>query len=797
MLCILTALLLSTSEAPTEQHLYLTDLEVSTTDDLDAAEWKSVSQGADADAEEWRVARVRFELPDEPERGRWLLRVGSAGLAVDAVLNEIELPLRRDLHSDDPRLASGPTFEVSSDLLIAGSNTLLLHIGAGGRYLATGPLYLLSPGAATRLRRLLDRESGLLGAGNLAILASCHRDGRMAQHVVGRSHGEGGAFRLLGNIDVTIENARGEEISLHEMEHLRGALAVPAPVTILTDARLPGLQTSFSLYSPIDPVDPVPGRTPVLFGEFSTPTVDRSQAMTRYVFRLRLFPASGGPLETVEFGGFTLVHNGRVGLFAANAEVIGTPDQPQGLRLEQRPPEGREGLRQTQTPLVSHFGVLALDASATTEQLRQLVRTAMPMREKTNRWVRTLGNMLTQGPPDGLAEPPAVTVRKALGHWLPYQRILDTAAAIDLGRGVHGHESYWAGELQLMHFPAEESRLIDWLLATQDEQGFVRATLPAGAAALTQVEADSYSVLRATRLFFWAWDGDALAPRLPSLRRALEHARGLLQGEGGLAAAAGAIDPAGHLSPSMVVLACVAAHRSLAEVHVQLGQKQAAAELRQQADEMQATLTREAWNPAGYFQLAPEEDPTLQAAALLLDPLPVEQRAAMGNWLVAHAPEPEGGLDFAQALCVRALLHEARVEQGRPLFRRYTNWLSNANRPLEGAAAAYYGTLVFGLLGVQHPAFGMLQFYPRFHDSVEIATSILLPEGLANLRLSTPDVQRWRNVSVRNNGELPLQVLLGVPGGLGTGEKDQLGSCVWSRYDIDIEGQSSWDERIR
>jgi hypothetical protein len=776
--------------------LYLSDFEVSISETEDPGDWRAIAIGTAASGEAWRQARTSFELTEEPAGGQWLLRLGGAALQIEVRLNDVELTPTPDPFGATASIASGAVYRIASDLLRVGPNTLrLVFRGAGGAGFERGPAYLLPPRLARVLRPLLDKEPGIPAAANHVIFGTAHSSGPMLQRISSRSGTPDGEHELVGHFDLAAESPSGQEISWHEMSRVSCALTVPSPVSVLRDSRLPKVQTRVSIFPALSPDDAAIGATPVLFGEFNHP-YDPSITDHHGSLRMRLFPASGGALRSLDVGGITVVHNGRVGIFAPNAEVLGAPSHPEGLRqLQRQDGQERMGLEQSQHPTVTAFGVIVLPMGSSDEDVRAFIRPLAAVRDDVSSWVRSVGNTLTRGPKDSLLEEPGILSRRAFGNWLSRTRPVGSTAAFVPRQGLHSQSAFFGGELALLHFTAYERSLIEWLLSTRGEDGGVGADL-VDPTPWSILEADSYAVLRAMRLFEWVRDGDAIRPIIEPLLDVLRHARELLDGPAGDWSAVAA-DP-GSTSPAAVVLACIAAHQSMARLCQTLGMKEQSASLAAQGAALTARLEAEGWREEGFFALGQEDDPHDQVVGLLLGSYPEPRREAYQRWLLSEGLPAGPAITAREALCVRGLLALGQGEAGRSAFRRYSQWLSGGEAgPLSEAAALYYGTLVFGLLGIERSGPETLVLFPRSHEFAPLVTPIALPEGAAVVNYSKPDVQRWRRVSVRNGSAAPLFVRLGVPGALGTGHRVTVGSSQWSVYESVVEPASLWQQRVR
>jgi hypothetical protein len=413
------------------------------------------------------------------------------------------------------------------------------------------------------------------------------------------------------------------------------------------------------------------------------------------------------------------------------------------------------------------FGITAL-TSLDPEVLKKTLRHAAFRQEEYEEFSRGMGAALTRGFQDSRKTAPGIISRKACALTLTHLRSLGNVVALEMGSGVHSAASFWRGAIGLMHLPHNERRLVDWLLATQDEHGAVHARMNEPDP-LDLLEADLYTALRAIRLYRWTYDGEGFLRIADSLEKTLAHAQSLC-GENfqGLSQLAAAYHPArGAAGPSSLALALLGACQGMSSIYAELGLQEAAERLRtsfqNRSDRLfQSTQNGGFWNGHA-LEFSAAEDPLEQAVGLLLHGFPEAQAQAFQSLLEEQLLKPGDSLEENELLWVRALLQRGNMVQGQALFRRASRAIERVHSPFAPNLAGYYDALVFGLLGILRLDLGTIAVHPRISTGTSLSSSLALPEGSVNFQVSAVQGQGARMLRAENRSKQALMLEFGVP----------------------------------
>ena len=806
--CSLLGASLVLPAAPIDEELYLCfpHLEVTADEPASGGEtWTSLSIGTPTEpTTAWRQARVEFELPGPPENGSWLLRLGEPGLQVRARLNDFELKPSPDPFGEGAALVSGSRFDIPSETLTAGRNQLEFYFEGveGGRDLAHGPAYLLSPGPAQALRRLTETSPGSFPIGNFATRASASSTGRIGRRIQFRSARHGGEFRMLAQVSVSVAVPGTPFLDFNDLERSRGALTFPMPTAVLGDSRLGSLEIRQRSFAPLDIAHPEVACLPAMICEIRNPVKPKASVDCSYT--LRLFPGTGGPLRAQEFGGVILIYNESIGMFVSGGRLLGTPEQPLGVHLEvaQMLMEGPESRMSMAGPSF-RYGVFLEQTSQQDPAVRMAERARLLVRSREDfeRAARELGKNMVRGPDLIPKVPSGLLSRKAGAYTLAAMRPTGDGSfgALVRGRGVHSSAAFFEGAFGLLHLTANERAMVRWLCATQDSEGAIRAELPATASDLDLLEADVFAVLRAARLYHWTYDGTLLEEIEPKLLRALDHAHELvgddLEGLRSLASTANDAPP-----PTLLAVALVAAGRELASALQEAGKREPAEALRARAEALHTRLFRSegeggCW-AGSHLRLHVDEDPGAQAAGLLLGVYPPAAARSYCERLQQIAEASPEAVDGRFLRVTRILLEQGSLPQGTARVLRATEALALAEGPAQGKFGGYYDMIVYGLLGIERVDLGTLAVRTRLSPAQKLNTAIPVPEGTLNLHLGEADLRHERNLRARNLTDEPFMLEVAFPSGYGD-ETIEVGGLRLSLNREVLEPGGNWQRKIR
>ncbi len=791
------SLLIASPQASEATELLLPLPRFEATEQADGADgWTAVEVDGAAGGSAWERARARFELPDDFEAGDWMLCVGGPRLEMAATLNGQALDREKDALSTQPWFAAGPRFVLPSVALRRGANELeLAFAGAGkGRGLEHGPAFLLSRRPAERLRRSAAEDQLTASIANFATLATSSRDSVLLDRIAFKFGEAGDELALAAQLDCSlVDPAHRGEIPVREIAKRRIGGVFPTVGLQLEDPKVALLRGLISASAPVL-------TSPLRLSDAKLTLLDVGQNGTpedfEFVWRLRFFPAVGGPLRVVHHEKFVLVRNDVVGLFAAEGSVLGSDEAPTGLAITLRH-KSRPGSQQALAGANVTCGVVGFERSgpdpSQAESMEDLVESAMAQQAKGAEALRFLASAIASEPilesvPAGLAaRASAVSTLAATrrrGGWFAY-----APAA-----GAQSAEAFWADTFSLLHFPVHERRAIEWLLSTQGASGAIRGDLPSDASDPELAGADAYAVLRACRWFRWCYDGDRFVTLVPKLARALDHADSV-----DLDAA---IQSGGErLSPLHRSLARVAAHREFAAALDQLGSEPELAARSVQASATQVERLLKGpdqggrWAETGFVEL-PDEDPRDAAVALALELLD-EPRAAIAASRLGQLKSSVTEIDWRDVLVVRALLQAARASAAARTWDQLGRTTRDHLVPSSSADASYHGALFFGMLGIRRDDLGSIQMMPRLLDRQWVRTAIRLPEGTLQMQILPPNQFSDRQVIVHNDSTLDLMVTIGLPAPAGSGKRVRHGEFVHSIHEQLVNHGAKWREVLR
>jgi len=795
----LTTLLLLLPQLPpaTDVVVPITAFEAALTAEGDDG-WSTIQVDGRAGGRPWARARATFDLPEDFEAGDWLLCIGRAGLVVDAQINGHPLETLPDACAADPRLAAGPRFLLSSARLRTGANRVELVFGGvhAGRGLERGPACLLSRLPAARLRSSAAAGDLTVPVANFAGFATAADDGHVLDRIAFKFAADASEPRLAGQLDcAVVDRARGVEIPMRELKSRRLGGAFPGCSVNLEDDRLPNFHAIVRVEAP---VLTAPLRlSDAKIVAFEVRQTSRGQAF-EFVWRLRFFPAAGGPLRVSRGKGWVMVRNDLVGLFAEEGRVLGPESAPCGLEvvLVNR---AKEGHGQALAGVGRWCGIVGFDPGGSDPSqagsMEDLVDNLFGFAEAGGEALVALGGSLVVEPVQGnvaIGQPSrASAVAALLGMRRRRNRFIYAPVS-----GAQSAEAFWADAFSLLHFPVHERNAVEWLLSTQREDGAVAGDLPEEATDAELAGASAYAVLRACRWFRWSYDGDRFLRMAPQLVRALARADAV-------DLLAGAPPPAGgeRLSSIHLALARAAAHREFAGVLEQLGAlpDEAATSAQAAVAQLDALLRPPEQGGRGTedgFTDLPGEDPRDAAFALAYGLLDEPRAAALAAALTRVEPASVV-LGWRDALVLRGSLQAGR---GSPLAKRWARFEREVRTPAlpdSSACAAYYGALCFGVLGIRREDLGTVEIRPRLVDRQFLRTAVPLPEGTLRVQLLSPTAQLDRQLIVQNDSGLDLMVVVGVPGAFGKGRRVKVGESVHTLHEKVLMRGESWREVVR
>jgi hypothetical protein len=791
MVASLVALLLMTSPGAAgdvEVQRAIGPFEVSA--DATGESFRPIVLGAAAGDTAWRRARATFHLDAAPESGHWLLCLGGPGLDLDTELNGHALTRIVDAWQDRPELRAGPRFDVDAADLAVGDNRLSVTFKGerAGRGFEAGPALLLSPTPSSLLRASSIARDLTVRTGNLSSLATIGKSGTLLDRV---SFVEpDGTFRLAGSVEFTFVEPSGKETPVRRLETRTPAPLFPVVSVQLEDARFAEYTTRMTAFAPFLVTDAVASRArAVVFTIVQTGKDDFS-----YRWRVRLFPALGGALRVVRNPDdhTVLLHDGRVGIVAPDADVVGGDDAPVALDLhvEYRKKPGELRPMAACTVVGAFVGIDPSQAGASAPAaLAEVARSVLKTAKSATTSMSAFAALIPSEPSEATVAAGLASRISALANLLNGRTRGDASVFVP-PEGPASAAAYFEDEWTLFQSPARERATIAWLLSTQAEDGAIRGDATGSAPPLVEIERDCYTVLRACRWYRWTYEGDALGAFATKLERALEHAHGKIEGTPVEALATS--HPAGVPRLSLFHLRCAlaAAHRDLADVLGQVGHADATVkELAARGEVLRKELAASA-------TAAPDGRPEEEAVALVFGLVDLATASERVDRLAA-LPAAKDPIDWREAVLARGLLEAGRTEAGRTRSAAIEAAIRDLDLPLRPEIAAYHTALCYGVLGIRRDDLGTLEFFPRLQGREQVRTVIALPEGPFRVQLLPPDVQFHRQLIAQNDSSLDVLLVVGVPGGLG-GEKPRVvGPSRWSIYEKLLPATQGWRERVR
>jgi len=629
---------------------------------------------------------------------------------------------------------------------------------------------------------------------NLATLATTSKSGVLLDRVAFRTAGDG-SHELAAQVGFAVLDDTGREIPLRQLQERTAAPLFPAVSIQIADARLTDFSARMSAFAPFSPLDAAGSRSKAAVftiahtghgGEFS------------FRWRVRLFPARGGALRVERGDHWMLLHNDVVGVIAPDAELYGSDDAPLGLDLlliyRKRPGELRSLAGANLSAAIVGFDATHPDPSGAAS-LVDLATTTLKGARNSTVAIANFGSAIPCEPSEATVAAGLSSRVAALANFANMRERGGRTLFVP-AEGPASAAAFFEDEWTLLQTPARERTTVEWLLSTQAADGSIRGDDPAEAteaAAPIEIERDCYTVLRGCRWYRWTYDGDAFRGLAPRLKRALDRARERFTGIAGDVAAP---TPAGPQRLSTFHLRCAlfAAHHALAESLAQLGNEEAAAkELEASADAMSKELAALPFAAPGGDS---NEDAREQAAALVFELFDAARTADLAKRLAALPPAKDP-VDWREAVLARGLLTAGLTEAGRARTTAIDLAIRDVDFPFASAIAAYHTALFFGTLGIRRDDLGTLEFVPRLLGREQVRTLVTLPEGPIRIQLQPPNVQFHRQLVVQNDSTLDLMLVVGVPGGLGNGERRTVGPTQWSLYQQLLPATQAWRELVR
>ena len=792
MLASLAGLLLAlpASEEATEVQRPLAKFELSA--EADGDRFESVTIGAPARAVAWHRGRATFELDEAPQAGHWLLCLGGPGLALDATVNGHHLDPIADACGDSAPFRAGPRFDVAAEALVAGSNRVELVFKGErlGRGFEEGPALVLSPQPSALLRAAATAHDLLPLVANLSTLATASKNGVLLDRVAFRTAPDG-SHRLAAQLCFSVVDADDHEIPVGELESRQTTPLFPVASLALTDNRIDRFSARFSTFAPLVPADVAVSRTKATL--FDVAQIIHGEAAT-FRWRVRIFPALGGALHVVRDDGLVMLHNGIVGVAFEKAKLVGTNREPLGLEftLIHKPKQG--ALQSMAGPsldgVVVGFDPAGGDTSGAAS-IEALATSLLKSEKSIFGAVTKLSSMMPSEPFEknevtGLASRVAAVANLA-GMRERGERTLFVPP-----EGPASAAAYFEDEWTLLDAPARERATIEWLLSTRSGEGAIQGDASGDLPPLCELEQDCYTVLRACRWYRWSYEGDPFRALADDLGGVLERAARIADAEP--LERRGEAHPAGTRRLSLFHLHCAlaAAERALAEALAQLG-KESAHDWEQRSAARIAALAKQL--PAN--DAAPAgDDPREQAIALVFDLLEPALAADLAKRLGA-TPAPADAGDWREPLLARGLLDAGDIKNGRARVSALEQGLRTSATPLAAGHSAYHGALLFGLIGVRRDDLGTLECLPRLIGKEQLHATVPLPEGPVKILLLSPAIDFNRQLVVNNDSSLDLMTIVGVPGGMGDGEKRKVGDAVFSLYREIVAAKTAWRPLVR
>jgi hypothetical protein len=742
----------------------------------------------------WRRARTSFVLAAAPQPGHWLLCVGGPDLALDATLNGHHLDPIADAYGDTTALKAGPRFDVAAEMLVAGENRLALVFKGErlGRGFEEGPALLLSPEPSAWLRTAATARELLPRVANLATLATASKNGTLLDRVAFRTAADG-SHRLAAQFCFSVVGPDKQEIPVGALEDRKATAIFPTSSVALVDKRIERFNGRLSCYAPLVAANVAVSRAKAVLFDVAQ-IIHGDTAGFRW--RVRIFPTRGGALHVFRGDGFVLLHNGVVGIAGEKAKVVGDDDAPLALELplvyKPKPGEFQSMAGPSLNGVIVGFDGNGTDPSGAAS-LEELAGSLLHDAKTIFGSVTKLSSVMPMEPVEKAEIGGLAALASAVANLANFRERGERTVFVP-PEGPASAAAFFEDEWTLFNAPVRERATVEWLLSTQGEEGAVRGDAPAGSPPLCELERDCYVVLRACRWFRWSYDGDALRPLVPKLQLALKRARALADGKS-LEQDALA-HPKGERRASLFHLHCAlaAAHRALGEALVLLGNEEAEAKVcEQQADELIAALQKQFTANAS---TAADEDPREQAAALVFQLLDAPLAVELAKRLAELAPPAEAS-DWREALLARGLLDVGAIAAGRQRMRALETSLRATEVPVASGLAAYHTALVYGVFGLRRNDLGTLEFLPRLVGREQVRASIPLPEGPVRIQILSPANDFRRQLVALNDSTLDLMLIVGVPGGLGDGERRKVGDATFSLYQEIVPAGQAWRPMVR
>ena len=744
----------------------------------------------------WRNASAEFTLGGPIEAGAWILSAGSAGIDVAARLNSHALEMVTTPSMTDPALATGPRFLVPAEFLVEGAHRLDLEFRGTrrGRGFERGPVWLCSPTSGERLESAATASDLTLSVGNYATLGSTTRGGSLLDRVLFK-YGEAGAT-LAAQLDFAVsDGSHGEEVEARQFQERKLTDWFPSAALQFADRRLTAFKGQLTAHSPLL-------TSPLVFADAKALEFGVNQTGAREAFnadwRIRFFPTVGGRLRTVRGDGFLLICNDCVGLFAEDGRVLGSDEEPAGIAFSLVKAE-KAGHLQSLAGVTMRCGVVGFERGAAdpsqADSIEDLVGEILAAGESESKCRAAFGSAIAQEPGQGSVALGGASRRSVLAT-LAGSRRRGRTFVFAPPAGAQSPEAFFADTFSLLHFPVHERLAIEWLLATQRDDGAISGDLDAAASELDRMVADCYAVLRACRWYRWTYDGDRFLSLTSQLARALDHADRLesltiSDSNGGTTTSP---------LPLHVELARIAAHRELAAALSQLGGDaeridRSTRAATTQLDRLLAPPTEGGRLADGQFIELPGEDPREQAVALVFGLVDEGRTAALATRLAQLPPSAELN-DWRDVLVIEGALMAGRTKAVAGRFDDLLTATRDDNAIENSAVAAFHGALLFGRLGVHRPDFGTIEVAPRLIDREFVRTRVRLPEGSVNLQVLPPNAQGARQLIVANESSLDLVISIATPGGAGVGAIVRVGDIALTWHEHLVEHGTTWRETV-
>lgn len=743
----------------------------------------------------WRRARLTFELPPEPEAGAWMLALGGSELQANASLAGEALGRATDAYEGDLRLCTGPRFTLPSERLAAGPVTFLLEFEgeAGGRGLEQGPAWLASPLPAARAFAAAQVGGLVAATANFATTGLLSQDHVPFERVLFKWSADGDAPRLAATLDCSlVDSERGGDVPLRTLATRRSMAVFPTSSVNVEDKRFSALKTQFLLRAPHL-------TSPLRLSDAKAVVIDVSQTALREAFRftwnLRLLPNRGGPLRFTKGEGFVLLANEQVGLLASSGRPIGAPDAPCGIAIELASSEAKGSLASLAAGKVV-AGLVGFEPEgpdpSQAESLAELAHSLIALHEPEREAGADLASMLAVEPNVGGAQAGQASRKAALATLFDMRRRNGRFAYAPGGRSATP-EAFWGDTFTLLHHPNHERVALEKLLSGQQDDGSLPGDLAADASDVERAACAAYAVLRATRWFRWACDGDRFTALVPALEKALAFADAIDLSPG----------PAvpGGLTPLHAALARAAAHRQLAEsldeiallpersaVHADLATRQ--------LEGLLGSVESGGRLAADGFPELVQADPREAAVALALELCDDAASQAIAAQVAIGKRELDV-TDWRDALVARGLLASGRSKAlGKSLATLENGW-RNFELPTGAGLASWHGVIVFGWIGARRENLGTLEVRPRIDEGQFLRSPIRLPEGAIRFNVGLTDAQFERQVIVINDGDLDVLVRLGIPNGSIAGQRVKRGDLIHAFHEHVLMRKETWRTRIR